>query len=213
MQNNKQLMVTKEQALPDKSQPIIPSEPHAINASILSKNTPPAHQQILLGMGCFWGAERLFWQCDGVSSTSVGYSGGFMANPSYQDVCTAQTGHAEVVQVVFDPSKIALEDILTLFWENHDATQTMRQGNDIGTQYRSAIYYVDESQKQTVIASKKAYQHALIAAGNLGEIATEIGLAGPYYFAETSHQQYLHKNPNGYCGLAGVGVCLPKQPA
>ncbi|NGN99060.1 peptide-methionine (S)-S-oxide reductase MsrA [Grimontia sp. S25] len=206
--NHKQLSITADQALPDRLDEIIPSEPHAVNGSLLSKEVPAGQSQILLGMGCFWGAERLFWKLDGVTSTSVGYSGGFTVNPTYRDVCSAQTGHTEVVQVVFDPARISLEEILTHFWQSHDPTQGMRQGNDKGTQYRSAIYYFDDDQKAAATASRDAYQAALNAEGK-AEITTEIAPAGPYYFAETYHQQYLEKNPNGYCGIGGTGVCLP----
>ncbi|CZF84089.1 Peptide methionine sulfoxide reductase MsrA [Grimontia celer] len=208
LNNHKQLSITADQALPDRLEEIIPAEAHAVNGSMLSKEAPAGQAQILLGMGCFWGAERLFWKLDGVTSTSVGYSGGFTVNPTYRDVCSAQTGHTEVVQVVFDPERISLEEILTQFWQSHDPTQGMRQGNDKGTQYRSAIYYFDEAQKAASIASRDAYQAALIAEGK-AEITTEIAPAGPYYFAETYHQQYLEKNPNGYCGIGGTGVCLP----
>lgn len=209
MLTKKQQSISAEQALPDRSTAIEPTEPHALTGLALSKVAPAGQAQILLGLGCFWGAERLFWQLDGVTSTSVGYSGGYTVNPTYQDVCSAQTGHAEVVQVVYDPAKISLEALLTAFWQSHDPTQGMRQGNDVGTQYRSAIYYFDDAQREAAIASRDAYQAALSAAGNSGEITTEIAPAGPYYFAETYHQQYLHKNPNGYCGLGGTGVCLP----
>ncbi|WP_028023505.1 peptide-methionine (S)-S-oxide reductase MsrA [Enterovibrio calviensis] len=209
MLNNKQSAVTAEQALPNRLTEIIPAETHAVNGAPLSKVTPEGQGQILLGMGCFWGAERLFWKLDGVLSTSVGYSGGYTVNPTYQDVCTAQTGHTEIVQVIYDPSVVSLEAILTHFWQSHDPTQGMRQGNDVGTQYRSAVYYFDDAQKAVALASKAAYQAALVAAGKPTEITTEIAQAGPYYFAETYHQQYLHKNPNGYCGIGGTGVCLP----
>ncbi|WP_407332063.1 peptide-methionine (S)-S-oxide reductase MsrA [Enterovibrio sp. 27052020O] len=209
MLNNKQTKVTAEQALPDRPTEIIPAESHAVNGTPLSKSAPDDLSQILIAMGCFWGAERLFWKLDGVVSTSVGYSGGFTVNPTYQDVCTAQTGHTEVVQVVYDPNKISLAAILTHFWQSHDPTQGMRQGNDVGTQYRSAIYYFDNEQKEAALASKSAYQQALADAGKPADITTEIALAGAYYFAETYHQQYLHKNPNGYCGIGGTGVCLP----
>ncbi|OEE60495.1 peptide-methionine (S)-S-oxide reductase [Enterovibrio norvegicus FF-33] len=209
MLNNKQTTVTAEQALPNRSAEIIPADPHAVNGTSLSKSPSDGHAQILLAMGCFWGAERLFWKLDGVISTSVGYSGGFTVNPTYQDVCTAQTGHTEIVQVVYDPDNISLAAILTHFWQSHDPTQGMRQGNDVGTQYRSAIYYFDDEQKEAALSSKEAYQQALTSAGKSSDITTEIDVAGPYYFAETYHQQYLHKNPNGYCGIGGTGVCLP----
>ncbi|MDD1781605.1 peptide-methionine (S)-S-oxide reductase MsrA [Enterovibrio sp. ZSDZ35] len=209
MLNTKQIAITAEQAIPDRVQEIIPSEAHAVNGRALSKAVLPGEEQILLGMGCFWGAERLFWKLDGVTLTSVGYSGGYTVNPTYQDVCTAQTGHAEVVQVVFDPAQISLEKVLTHFWQSHDPTQGMRQGNDVGTQYRSAIYCFSPEQEHVALASKEAYQTALKSEGMSGEISTEIKQADPYYFAETYHQQYLQKNPNGYCGIGGTGVCLP----
>ncbi|WP_283131490.1 peptide-methionine (S)-S-oxide reductase MsrA [Enterovibrio norvegicus] len=209
MITSKQHTITAQEALPDRMEQIIPTEPHAVNGSVLRAETPVNQEQILVGMGCFWGAERLFWQLDGVTSTSVGYSGGFTINPSYSDVCTAQTGHTEVVQVVYDPAKIQLETILTTFWQSHDPTQGMRQGNDVGTQYRSAIYYYNDAQKDAALASKAAYQAALVDAGKSSEITTEVAEAGPYYFAETYHQQYLEKNPRGYCGIGGTGVCLP----
>ncbi|PKF50714.1 peptide-methionine (S)-S-oxide reductase MsrA [Enterovibrio nigricans] len=209
MHNAKQIAINAEQAIPDRVQEIIPSEAHAVNGRTLSKAVLPGEEQILLGMGCFWGAERLFWKLDGVTLTSVGYSGGYTVNPTYQDVCTAQTGHAEVVQVVFDPTKISLETILTHFWQSHDPTQGMRQGNDVGTQYRSAIYCFTPEQERIALTSKEAYQTALKGEGMSGAITSEIAQAAPYYFAETYHQQYLAKNPNGYCGLGGTGVCLP----
>ncbi|RXJ73334.1 peptide-methionine (S)-S-oxide reductase [Veronia nyctiphanis] len=209
MFNKKQQPVTLETALPDRQNEIIPSEPHAVNGSRLNKETPEGQQQILVAMGCFWGAERLFWKIDGVTNTSVGYSGGFTTHPTYDDVCSAKTGHAEVVQVVYDPKIVDLQQLLATFWESHDPTQGMRQGNDVGTQYRSGIYWFDEEQRDAVKASKDAFQAALKAAGKHEEITTEIRPAGAYYFAETFHQQYLHKNPNGYCGLGGTGVCLP----
>jgi peptide-methionine (S)-S-oxide reductase len=165
---------------------------------------PEGLQQLVVGMGCFWGAERIFWQAAGVYTTAVGYAGGFTPNPTYEEVCSARTGHTEAVLVVFDPAQTSLEAILKLFWEGHDPTQGMRQGNDVGSQYRSAIYYADE----TVQASREAYQRELDAARH-GTITTEIAPAGPFYYAEPYHQQYLHKNPGGYCGLGGTGVSCP----
>jgi peptide-methionine (S)-S-oxide reductase len=162
----------------------------------------------IFGLGCFWGAERKFWQQKGVFSTMVGYAGGETPNPSYREVCTGQTGHTEVVRVVFDPKAVSYEDLLRVFWENHDPTQGMRQGNDVGTQYRSAIYYEGEAQKRAAEASRAAYQDRLGKAG-LGSITTEIAPAPTFYYAEDYHQQYLAKNPDGYCGLGGTGVTCP----
>jgi peptide-methionine (S)-S-oxide reductase len=159
-------------------------------------------------MGCFWGAERVFWQAPGVYTTAVGYSGGFTPNPTYEEACSGRTGHAEAVLVVFDPSKTSYEEILRLFWENHDPTQGMRQGNDVGTQYRSAIYWTGEEQRAVAEASRDAFANRLKEAG-YPEITTEIAAAGPFYYAEDYHQQYLHKNPWGYCGLGGTGVSCP----
>jgi peptide-methionine (S)-S-oxide reductase len=159
-------------------------------------------------MGCFWGVERLFWQRQGVYSTAVGYAGGFTPNPTYEEVCSGRTGHTEAVLVVFDPQVITYESLLQVFWEGHDPTQGMRQGNDLGTQYRSAIYTRDDAQAAAAQRSREAFQARLSAAG-YGEITTEIGAAGPFYYAEDYHQQYLHKNPGGYCGLGGTGVSCP----
>jgi peptide-methionine (S)-S-oxide reductase len=159
-------------------------------------------------MGCFWGAERVFWQAPGVYTTAVGYAGGFTPNSTYEEVCSGSTGHTEVVLVVFDPAKTSFDEMLRLFWENHDPTQGMRQGNDVGTQYRSAIYVADEAQRAAAEASRTAYRERLHAAG-YPEITTEIEQAGPFYYAEDYHQQYLHKNPWGYCGLGGTGVSCP----
>jgi peptide-methionine (S)-S-oxide reductase len=159
-------------------------------------------------MGCFWGAEKKFWQLPGVFSTQVGYAAGVTPNPTYREVCSGKTGHAEVVRVIFDPAKVSYEELLRVFWENHDPTQGMRQGNDVGTQYRSGIYFHDESQHKAADASRKAYERALASAGR-GEITTEIVAAGNFYFAEDEHQQYLAKNPHGYCGLGGTGVACP----
>ncbi|MFD2176466.1 peptide-methionine (S)-S-oxide reductase MsrA [Veronia pacifica] len=211
MFNKKQQSITSETALPDRLKEIIPSQPHAVNNIPLVKEAPEGLEQILVAMGCFWGAERLFWNLDGVKNTSVGYSAGYTVNPSYDDVCSGKTGHAEVVQVIYDPNRIRVEELMATFWQSHDPTQGMRQGNDIGTQYRSGVYWFTESQKEAVEASKVAYQQALADAGKHLDITTEIRPAGSYYFAETYHQQYLHKNPNGYCGLGGTGVCFPPE--
>jgi peptide-methionine (S)-S-oxide reductase len=162
----------------------------------------------VFGMGCFWGAERIFWRLDGVHTTAVGYAGGMTPNPSYQEVCSARTGHAEVVLVVFDPERISYDELLTVFWEQHDPTQGMRQGNDVGTQYRSAIYAADDAQLAAALASRDRFQRVLTEAG-FEAITTEIAPAGPFYYAEAYHQQYLAKNPGGYCGIAGTGLSCP----
>jgi peptide-methionine (S)-S-oxide reductase len=169
---------------------------------------PEGSQQIVFGMGCFWGAERLFWQTPGVITTAVGYAGGFTPNPTYEEVCSGRTGHTEAVLVVFDPEKVTLETLLKVFWEGHDPTQGMRQGNDMGTQYRSAIYVSDDAQLAAAKSSRDMFQERLSASG-YGDITTEIAEAGPFYYAEPYHQQYLSKVPNGYCGLGGTGVSCP----
>jgi len=184
------------------------TEPHFINGTILTAPAPQGFKEIIFGLGCFWGAERLFWALDGVYSTSVGYSGGHTENPSYEEVCSGETGHTEVVRVIFDPNTISLPQLLNSFWENHDPTQGMRQGNDIGTQYRSAIYTLDAAQLKVVQESRSQYQTALTEQKK-GKITTQINAAQTYFFAETYHQQYLAKNPDGYCGLGGTGVCFP----
>lgn len=205
---NKQTLISIEDALPGREQPMQIEDTHFVNHSSLTAPLQSNQQQILLGMGCFWGAERLFWQLDGVISTSVGYSGGYTKNPTYEEVCTGKTGHTEVVRVVFDEQVISLEQLLATFWERHDPTQGMRQGNDLGTQYRSAIYTYSQQQQDIAEHSKLQYQQAL-KEEQRAAITTEIQSAGPYYFAETYHQQYLAKNPEGYCGLGGTGVCFP----
>jgi peptide-methionine (S)-S-oxide reductase len=198
-------MPTRENALPGRAQPMPVPAAHHVTGARLVAPFPEGMALALFGMGCFWGAERIFWQTDGVYSTAVGYAGGFTPNPTYEEVCSGRTGHAEVVRVVFDPAKISFEALLGLFWENHDPTQGMRQGNDVGSQYRSAIYTYGESQRRAAEASRSAYQHAL-RASRLGEITTEIAEAGEFYYAEDYHQQYLAKNPWGYCGIGGTGV-------
>ncbi|QPL53300.1 peptide-methionine (S)-S-oxide reductase MsrA [Vibrio navarrensis] len=207
---NKQIMVSQESALPGRATPLRVETQHFINHSDITAAVVGTQQEILLGMGCFWGAERLFWQLDGVVSTSVGYSGGFTPNPTYEEVCSGQTGHTEVVRVVFESQQISLSQLLEKFWERHDPTQGMRQGNDLGTQYRSVIYTYGDEQLAIATASKEAYQRAL-SDSQRSTITTEIAPAGEYYFAETYHQQYLAKNPDGYCGLGGTGVCFPPQ--
>lgn len=197
-------------ALRGTSIPLEISANHAINGH--SINDIPTNMDIAyFAMGCFWGVERLFWQQPGVYSTSAGYSGGVTENPTYQQVCQGLTGHSEVVRVVFDPSVISYSQLLALFWENHNPSQGMRQGNDIGSQYRSAIYTVNEEQYAQAIESKKRYQQAMNTQGATEAITTEIQPAGPFYFAEDYHQQYLHKNPQGYCGLGGIGICYPPE--
>ncbi|MEY0491134.1 peptide-methionine (S)-S-oxide reductase MsrA [Proteus terrae] len=199
-----------ENALRGTSIPLEISANHAINGH--SINDIPTNMDIAyFAMGCFWGVERLFWQQPGVYSTSAGYSGGVTENPTYQQVCQGLTGHSEVVRVVFDPSVISYSQLLALFWENHNPSQGMRQGNDIGSQYRSAIYTVNEEQYAQAIESKKRYQQAMNSQGATEAITTEIQPAGPFYFAEDYHQQYLHKNPQGYCGLGGIGICYPPE--
>lgn len=208
--SNKDKLMTQETALVGRSEKMPITEQHFINQTDLTAEKPNGYQQVFLGLGCFWGAERVFWQLEGVISTSVGYSGGYTPNPTYQEVCSGQTGHAEVVRVIFDPSKITLNQILTVFWEHHDPTQGMRQGNDIGTQYRSIILVENLQDQAVAIASKNRYQQALEHANKLS-ITTEISIIQDYYLAETYHQQYLAKNPQGYCGIGGTGVCFPPQ--
>jgi peptide-methionine (S)-S-oxide reductase len=192
-------------ALPGRNQPLPVAARHAVLDASLTGPFPAPLQRVLFGLGCFWGAERLFWRLPGVVSTSVGYAGGFTMNASYEEVCSGQTGHAEVVQVVFDPAKIAFAQLLQVFWESHDPTQGMRQGNDVGTQYRSAIYTTSDVQQVEAQASMARYQQSLTAAAR-GRITTEVVPAPEYFYAEDYHQQYLHKNPGGYCGLSGCGV-------
>jgi peptide-methionine (S)-S-oxide reductase len=193
-------------ALPGRANPIPTAERHFVNGRSLHEPYPQGMQKALFGFGCFWGAERKFWELgDGVWTTAVGYAAGATPNPTYDEVCSGLTGHNEVVLVVFDPAKISYETLLRTFWESHDPTQGMRQGNDVGTQYRSGIYVFDAAQRAAAEASKEAYQQAL-AARRYGPITTEIAEAGPFYFAEDYHQQYLAKNPAGYCGLGGTGV-------
>lgn len=195
------------EALPGRPEPIPTSSIHAVLGTPIKPPFPDHLQQIIVGMGCFWGAERLFWQLDGVHTTAVGYSAGLTPNPTYEEVCSGLTGHNEVVLVVFDPQVLTLDELLRVFWESHDPTQGMRQGNDLGTQYRSGIYVSDMAQRAQVEASRARFAEALQAAGR-GPITTEILPVAEFYYAEDYHQQYLHKNPGGYCGLAGTGVCM-----
>jgi peptide-methionine (S)-S-oxide reductase len=206
--SRKTQMIDPDRALPGRDAPMPIPARHEVLGTPLAPPFPEGLERIVIGMGCFWGAERVFWQADGVYTTAVGYAGGYTANPTYEEVCSAGTGHAEVVLAVFDPNVTSYEAILKLFWENHDPTQGMRQGNDVGTQYRSAIYWTTEAQRDAALASKEAYQERLRAAG-YGDITTEIAGAGPFYYAEDYHQQYLAKNPGGYCGLGGTGVSCP----
>ncbi|MBC7160699.1 MAG: peptide-methionine (S)-S-oxide reductase MsrA [Immundisolibacter sp.] len=196
---------TAAQALPGRATPMPVTNRHFVNGQPIKGPFAAGLQQALFGLGCFWGAERRFWQIDGVVSTAVGYAGGHTPNPTYEEVCSGATGHAEVVLVVFDPARVSYEALLREFWESHDPTQGMRQGNDIGTQYRSAIYTFDAAQLAAAQASRDAYAKALAGAG-YGPPTTEIAPAGPFYYAEDYHQQYLAKNPGGYCGLGGTGV-------
>ena len=195
----------QSEALPGRSEEMAVPAAHFVNGNPLKGPFPDGLKTAVFALGCFWGAERKFWETPGVYSTAVGYAGGFTPNPSYEEVCSGRTGHTEVVLVVYDPSLIDYAGLLKVFWESHDPTQGMRQGNDIGTQYRSAIYTTDEEQAAVAEASKDAYQQALSQAG-YGEITTEIAPSGPFYYAEHYHQQYLAKVPNGYCGLGGTGV-------
>ena len=182
--------------------------PHRVLGSTITPPFPDGTEQAIFGMGCFWGAERMFWQASGVFTTAVGYAGGYTPNPTYEEVCSGRTGHTEVVLAVFDPSETSFEEMLRIFWEGHDPTQGMRQGNDVGTQYRSALYWTTESQRDAALASREMFQRELRAAG-YGEITTEIAAARTFYYAEPYHQQYLAANPNGYCGLGGTGVTCP----
>ncbi|HEY9725497.1 MAG TPA: peptide-methionine (S)-S-oxide reductase MsrA [Chroococcales cyanobacterium] len=199
---------TPDQALPGRSESMPVPARHYVNGNPLQPPYPDGLEMAMFGLGCFWGAERKFWQQDGVFSTAVGYAGGITPNPTYREVCTGMTGHNEVVRVVFDPKVISYETLLQVFWESHNPTQGMRQGNDVGTQYRSGIYVYSESQRKIAESLRDAYQQALNSAG-YGTITTEIIEAPEFYYAEDYHQQYLAKNPNGYCGLGGTNVCMP----
>ncbi len=199
---------TAETALPGRDTPIPTATRHYTNHAQLQGPYPAGYETIYFGLGCFWGAERRFWSIEGVHVTAVGYQSGLTPNPTYQEVCSGQTGHNEVVMVVYDPNTVALETLLKVFWESHDPTQHMRQGNDVGTQYRSGIYTTTSSQHATVLESKRAYEMALGAKG-FGPVMTEVLDAPTFYFAEEYHQQYLAKNPAGYCGLRGTGVSCP----
>ena len=204
----KTALPSPEDALPGRDTPIVEPGRHLVLGTPLTPPFPEGTDQIVVGMGCFWGAERMFWRAPGVHTTAVGYAGGLTPNPTYQEVCSGRTGHAEVVLAVFDPKQTTYEEMLRTFWEGHDPTQGMRQGNDVGTQYRSAIYWTTDAQRDAALASRDRFQQELARAG-YGEITTEIAEAGPFYYAEAYHQQYLEANPNGYCGLGGTGVSCP----
>jgi peptide-methionine (S)-S-oxide reductase len=204
----KTTLPSQAEALPGRSTPMAVPERHFVNGHRIVPPFPEGTEIAYFGMGCFWGAERKFWQLEGVYSTAVGYQGGHTPNPTYEEVCSGQTAHTEIVLVAYDPNKIGFSELLRVFWESHDPTQGMRQGNDAGTQYRSAIYWTTEAQKEQAIKVRDAYQQRLTAAGK-GTITTEIAQAGPFYYAEAYHQQYLGKNSNGYCGLAGTDVSCP----
>jgi peptide-methionine (S)-S-oxide reductase len=207
--SRKATMVEPADALPGRDAPIVVPGRHLVLGTPLAPPFPEGTERAVFGMGCFWGAERIFWQAQpGVYTTAVGYAGGFTPNPTYEEVCSGRTGHAEAVLVVLDPAQISYDELLRLFWEGHDPTQGMRQGNDVGTQYRSAIYYESDAQRDAAVASAARFQEALTRAGH-GRITTEIAPAGPFYYAEDYHQQYLAANPNGYCGLGGTGVSCP----
>jgi peptide-methionine (S)-S-oxide reductase len=204
----KKKMVEPERALPGRDEEMPLAGDHSVLGTPIRPPFPGGTETAVFGMGCFWGAERMFWQADGVYTTAVGYGGGYTPNPTYREVCSGSTGHTEVVLVAFDPEKTSYERMLQIFWEGHDPTQGMRQGNDVGTQYRSAVYWNTPEQRERAEASRAMYQQQLEAAGH-GEITTEIAEAGAFYYAEDYHQQYLAKNPNGYCGVGGTGVSCP----
>jgi peptide-methionine (S)-S-oxide reductase len=208
MLNKKVTMPTPDEALPGRETAMPVPQVHFVNGHPLQPPFPENMQQIVFGMGCFWGAERRFWQLEGVYTTAVGYAAGLTPNPDYREVCSGMTGHNEVVLVVFDPDRVSLESLLESFWEGHNPTQGMRQGNDVGTQYRSGIYTFSDAQQQAAEDSRRAYQAALEQAG-YGTVTTEILPAPTFYYAEDYHQQYLAKNPQGYCGLGGTGVGFP----
>ena len=202
------VLPTPESALPGRDEAMPLTNRHYVNGNSIQEPFPDGLEVAVFGLGCFWGAERCFWKLDGVYATAVGYAGGYTPNPTYQEVCSGQTGHNEVVRVIYDPARINYEGLLKVFWDSHDPTQGMRQGNDAGTQYRSGIYTADDVQQSAALQSREKFQ-ALLMQGGYPEITTEIQSAGPFYYAEDYHQQYLAKNPGGYCGLGGTGICLP----
>lgn len=201
-------VIDSAKALPGRSTALSVAATHAVNGNAMTQ-VPAGMAEAIFAMGCFWGVERLFWQQPGVYSTAAGYSGGVTPNPTYREVCSGQTGHAEVVRIIFDPQQIDYQQLLQIFWENHDPAQGMRQGGDVGTQYRSAIYTLTPEQEQAAQASRQRFQQAMDQAGDQRAITTAIMPASPFYYAEDEHQQYLYKHPHGYCGLGGIGVCLP----
>ncbi len=203
--NKKSLLPLESEALKGREEEIEVPPEHFVKGTPLKAPFPEGLEQAIFGMGCFWGVERRFWELEGVYTTAVGYSGGYTKNPTYREVCTGMTGHNEVVLVVYDPAKLTYENLLTTFWEDHDPTQGMQQGNDVGTQYRSGIYFLNNSEEDVILQTKSQYQSQLDSSG-LGKITTEVISAGPFYYAEHYHQQYLAKNPDGYCALAGTGV-------
>ena len=207
-QRKKSEMVAKSEALPGRDMAIPTAHTHFVNGNPISADVPEGYEEAMFGMGCFWGVERMFWKLDGVYSTAVGYAAGYTPNATYEEVCSGKSGHNEVVRVVYDPSVISYDELLQVFWEGHDPTQGMRQGNDVGTQYRSGIYYYSEAQKAAAEGTKREFAPRLAEAG-FGEITTEIIAAPEFYFAEEYHQQYLAKNPAGYCGIGGTGVSCP----
>jgi peptide-methionine (S)-S-oxide reductase len=206
--SRKTQMIDPERALPGRDAPMPIPGRHDVLGTPIGPPFPEGFERAVFAMGCFWGAERIFWEAEGVYTTAVGYAGGITPNPTYEEVCSAGTGHTEAVLVVFDPAVTSYEAMLKLFWEGHDPTQGMRQGNDVGTQYRSAVYWTSEAQRDAALASRDMYAERLGGAG-YGEITTEIAEAGPFYYAEAYHQQYLSKNPHGYCGIGGTGVSCP----
>ena len=208
LSRHKTTLPTPDEALPGRETAMPVPDAHFVTGRPLKPPFPEGIEQIVLGLGCFWGAERIFWELPGVFTTAVGYAGGHTPNPTYEEVCSGRTGHTEVVLVAYDPQQVPLDDVLRAFWENHDPTQGMRQGNDVGTQYRSAIYVTSDAQREAAEASRERYAEALRAAGH-GTITTEIAPSDAFYYAEDYHQQYLAKNPNGYCGIGGTGVACP----
>lgn len=205
---DKTTRITQSEALPGRITPMPVATTHAVLHHSMS-HVPDGMALAIFAMGCFWGVERLFWQQPGVYSTAAGYTGGYTPNPTYREVCSGQTGHAEAVRVLFDPQVVAYETLLGLFWENHDPTQGMRQGGDIGSQYRSALFPQDDAQQAAARASLAAFAQAMAVAGDSRPITTALEAVAPFYYAEDEHQQYLHKHPDGYCALGGIGVCLP----
>lgn len=207
---NQSELVPQSDALPGRTTPMPVATTHVVNGHSMTQ-VPDGLEVALFAMGCYWGVERLFWQLPGVYSTAAGFAGGYTPNPTYREVCTGKTGHAETVRVVFDPAVISYKELLQQFWENHDPAQGMRQGGDIGTQYRSAIFVLTPAQESAALESKAQFQRAMAEAGDKRQVTTEIEPATPFYYAEDDHQQYLYKNPEGYCTLGGIGVCMPPQ--